>query len=80
MAETIKAETLKPISGYTLEMMAEALGVNKSTVKQRLFVAEEHPITTKAIWSKKSFEKIKNVTMGRPKGRRKKSIPRKDGN
>jgi hypothetical protein len=72
-------DKIKPVCGYTLEMMAEGLGLEPNTVKQRLFVAGERPITTKAIWSKKSFKRIENVVKGRPAKKTKKSITRKDG-
>ena len=58
---------MKEYRGYTMAVMAEALGIAPNTLKQRLFVANEHPITTEPIWSKKSFDKVKVVkSIGRP--------------
>ena len=68
---------MKPVSGFTIKMMAAEIGLDPNTIKQRLFVAKEHPITTGALYSKKAFEKIKAVHKGRP---RKKPILQKDGN
>lgn len=47
--------------------MADKLGVDINTIKQRLFRAAIKPVSTDALYEASAFEAIKDAKMGRPR-------------
>ena len=55
------------MNGYTIKEMADILGIEPNTVKQRLFTAGLKPIIREAVYDKTALEIIRNVKgKGRP--------------
>jgi DNA-binding transcriptional regulator LsrR (DeoR family) len=55
------------MEGLTMPEMAEILGIDENTVKQRLWKAKIKPLTTKAVYPKEALETIREVpSVGRP--------------
>jgi hypothetical protein len=55
------------MEGLTMPEMAEILGIDENTVKQRLWKARIKPLTTKAVYPKGALEVIREVpSVGRP--------------
>ena len=55
------------MEGLTITEIAQKLDITYITAKQRLLRAGVKPLTKEALYPKNAIEKIKNVTMGRPK-------------
>jgi hypothetical protein len=55
------------MEGLTMPEMAEILGIDENTVKQRLWKARIKPLTTKAVYPKEALDVIREVaSVGRP--------------
>jgi predicted ArsR family transcriptional regulator len=54
------------MEGLTMTEMAEILGIDENTVKQRLFRAGIKPLTTKAVYPSSALDAIREAPMGRP--------------
>jgi uncharacterized protein YjcR len=57
---------MKIMEGYTIEEIAEKLGISPNTAKIRLFRAGVKPKYTKALYDESVLKIISNVRMGRP--------------
>jgi hypothetical protein len=55
------------MQGMTISEMAKELNIPAATVKMRLNRAGIKPFCQEALYTSDDFEKIKDVTMGRPK-------------
>ena len=64
---------MKTVTGITISVMAEELGIEKNAVLQRLYVAKIKPLSKEAIYPESALEAIRNVP---GKGRPKKTVDR----
>jgi predicted ArsR family transcriptional regulator len=57
---------MKLPDGYTLQELAEILGIPKNTVSQRIHVKKIKPIARLAIYPPDTLDRIREAPMGRP--------------
>jgi predicted ArsR family transcriptional regulator len=59
---------------FTVQEMSSILGESKNTVKKRILRLDIKAIVKNALYTRADFNKIKNVSMGRPKKSETKTI------